>query len=522
MASYSVSQPIQNIFESMSMRELHRTKKILDNIIKAKTPSDRKFISSLDINDFVEFQHDFLSDEEARGINKDFNAANYLYLQDKNQKTKSLWLSRTDKSYEWTSELSGKVTKNLAIPISNYKNIEALMGRINKSLNCDLNSCLIQFYTSGESGLRLHNDFEDTMDPEQPIVVVSSGVTREIQFLHNYQSSSEAPIKIINASNGSIYIMKAKCQEYFRHRVPPNKSCNLTRFSLSFRRITTPPKYELCSKPLLIPNSQSASVDPSVDPSVDVAEKSPVKPHISYFETLAKTDQGNSSTQPNIVHNQPRQPIPKKSITPQNTVKQHSQSRDIVVLFGTSMTRWVDSNLLSDDSVEFINCSKSGAFINHFPAMLDNFAETNSDRVSHVRQIIFSIGTNDIKIHRQDIGRFKKSICQLVTKARKIFGEHVNIHFQSTLPMRNLYTYTIDNFIGFNNLLKEICKELYCCYFDCFNEFLDYEHYDHNKYLFADHLHLNRRGYAVLQNCLASIINVDRNIIFAPSYSCYL
>ena len=64
----------------------------------------------------------------------------------------------------------------------------------------------------------------------------------QIQFLHNYQTSSEAriTIKVINASSGSLYVMKVKCQEYFRHRVLPNKSCKLSRFSHSFRRIMTP------------------------------------------------------------------------------------------------------------------------------------------------------------------------------------------------------------------------------------------------------------------------------------------
>ena len=158
----------------------------------------------------------------------------------------------------------------------------------------------------------------------------------------------------------------------------------------------------------MIPYNQSASVDSIVH----VVETSPVKPHISYFEKHVQTSQDNSATQPNRGHNHPQQPILEKPPLSQTNAKQHSQSRDIVLLFGTSITRWVDSKLLSDNNIEFVNCSKSGAYINHFPAMLDNFAETNSDRVSHVRRIIFSIGTNDIKIHKRDIRRFKKPICE--------------------------------------------------------------------------------------------------------------
>ena len=155
---------------------------------------------------------------------------------------------------------------------------------------------------------------------------------------------------------------------------------------------------------------------------------------------------------------------------------------------------------MSKSNIEFINCSKSGARIRDFPAMMNDFIQTNPERISNVRQIIFSVGSNDIKLHKHDFGRFKTPLCQLVTTTRKFFGEDVNIHFQSVHSMRNLYTYTIDNFLGFNKLLMEIGWELYCYYFDCFNEFLDYEHYDHNNTynLFADHMHLNRRVYAVL------------------------
>ena len=518
MATHTVVQPIQAIFESMTMKELQRTRKFLNNIIKVRTPSDRDLIASLDINDFVDFKEDFLTEDNLLAINKDFNAANYVYLQGDNNKTKSLWLSKTNESYQWTSEVSGKTTTNQAIPISLYKNIEKLLDRINDSLGCDLNSCLIQFYPNGESGIRLHDDFEETMDPGQPIVVVSSGATREVQFLHNYQTSSEAPIKVINASSGSLYVMKAKCQEYFRHRVPSNKSCKQSRFSLSFRQIIMPPNYELIPKPLLIPDIQPAPHDSTIH----IPIKSPVKPSISYFENLSHTNQDSRAPQ-HVIENTVIKNNVLKSVVPKNTAPQKplTQSKDIVLLFGTSMTRWVDSALLSTPNIEFINCSKRGAYIRDFPAMVDDFIQTNPERISHVSQIIFSVGTNDIKLHRQNIGRFKKSLCQLIAKARKSFGEDVSIHFQSVLPMRNLYTYTIDNFLGFNKLLMEVCRELYCYYFDCFNEFLDYEHYDHNTYLFSDHIHLNRRGYAVLHNCLKSIINVDRNIIFAPEYSCY-
>ena len=529
MVSHIVSLPVQSLFDSMSVKELNRAKKLLEETVKRKIPDDRKYIASLNINDFVEFKQDYVSESDLVSINQDFTLAKQTYNLQCNNKTKSLWLSRTNQPYSWKSEVLGKTITNQAVPISTYKNIETLMDKINDEFNCELNSCLIQYYPAGESGLRIHDDFEYTMDQEQSIVVVSSGATRDVQYFHNYQKTSEKPLKTVRASSRSLYIMKPKCQEYFRHRVPSDKSCKAARFSLSFRRIIEPPKIELTCKPSLVP-SEGESTKGIPLPANGSPPISPVKPHISYFESL--TDQCPPNHKPGHLTSGieiPSVPVLGNSL-PKDSKPDTDRSsyfpkeakpdtdKDIVILFGTSMTRWLDSNILSNEGTEFINCSKSGARVNDIFTMVDDFGDTNIDRLHRVRKVIFSLGTNDIKIHRQQIGRFKQPLYKLIEKTRRIFGENVYIYFQSVIPMRNLYTYTIHNFLGFNNLLKEVCRELYCFYFDCFEEFLDYDHFDYNRYLFADHLHLNRRGYTVLQNCIINnILNVDENYIFAPS-----
>ena len=512
MVSHSVSLPMQSIFDSMSVKQLNRIKKLLEETVKRKTPEDRKHIASLNIDDFAEFKQDYLSHNDIVNINRDFSSAKDTYNLQCNNKTKSLWLSRTDQSYSWKSESLGKTVTNQAVPISTYKNIEALMDKINEEFDCDLNSCLIQYYPTGESGLRIHDDFEDTMDQEQPIVIVSSGATREVQFFHNYQKTTEKPLKVVKASNRSLYIMKPKCQEYFRHRVPSDKTCKASRFSLSFRRIIEPPTFKLNCEPSFTPIGAESEDDntkgiPVIPPVSDVTGSTPlISPAAENLKKQGPTNSTPGDIKPGIERHSAPAPRSKAQT-----------GRGIVLLFGTSMTRWLDTNSLTNQSTDFINCSKSGARINDFFDMVDDFAETNTDRVQYVRKIMFSLGTNDIKVHRQDIRRFKQSLCKLVEKTRKIFGDTVYIYFQSVIPMRKLYMYTVHNFNGFNYLLREVCKELYCYYFDCFKEFLDYDHYDHNRYLFADHLHLNRRGYAVLQNCISSILSVDENRIFAPS-----
>ena len=118
MVSHAVSLPMQSIFDSMSVKELNRTKKLLEETVKRKTPEDRKYIASLNISDFVEFKQDYLSHNDIVNINRDFSTAKDTHNLQCNKKTKSLWLSRTDQPYSWKSESSGKTIINEAVPIT--------------------------------------------------------------------------------------------------------------------------------------------------------------------------------------------------------------------------------------------------------------------------------------------------------------------------------------------------------------------------------------------------------------------
>ena len=82
----------------------------------------------------------------------------------------------------------------------------------------------------------------------------------------------------------------------------------------------------------------------------------------------------------------------------------------------------------------------------------------------------------------------------------------MKIYFHSVLPMRCLYTYTAANFLGFNRLLKSICKLNNCFYVDWFNSFLDNQGNDIDLSLYWDKVHLNRQGNVKLNNLLSDLI----------------
>ena len=153
--------------------------------------------------------------------------------------------------------------------------------------------------------------------------------------------------------------------------------------------------------------------------------------------------------------------------------------------------------------------------------MVECFARTNPEKVPFVKQVIISMGTNDIKYLRKDNGRnnmatpgdmniFYKPLVNIIKSLRYYFGRNVKICFQSVLPMRAMYTYTCPNFLNFNCLLQSICAEMGCLYLDWFKLFLNDDSSDYNKALFSDWFHLNRAGYSLLHKCLKWAIDCDR------------
>jgi hypothetical protein len=341
------------------------------------------------------------------------------------------------------------------------------------------------------------------MDSNQPIAVVSMGATRTVEFLHNYQATTQTPVKSLGVQDNSLYVMKPKCQEYFRHRVPSSKEPTADRFSLSFRRIITKDAAPIAADSVGL--SSSAPVAVSAAP----IRHAPIR-----------TDMGTSPVNPQKLQHLPRVSRP----TPASP-----NDRKITLLLGTSMTYWVKPDLLSDEHSEFINISHRGARIENrspggripdFGEMIENFSTTNADKIPRVEQVILNLGTNDLRHYRVDNGRGRRAtpgdvskfyhpIINLIKRLRHHFGAKVRICFISVLPMKNMYTYTATNFLNFNQQLQSICSEMECCYLDWFPYFVDSEGYDFNKKLYSDPVHLNRDGYELLHKGLKYAVDVD-------------
>ena len=139
--------------------------------------------------------------------------------------------------------------------------------------------------------------------------------------------------------------------------------------------------------------------------------------------------------------------------------------------------------------------------------MIDNFYFTNA-AANDVEKVILSFGTNDIHYAQKGIRHLVNPIFEVVNKVKSLFPGAL-IFIQSVLPMRNLYWYRAVNFLSFNDMLRNISSRTNSFYVDCFEDFLSDDGYDHNRALFWDYLHLNKRGLGILCTWFKAIINRD-------------
>ena len=497
-------------FDSYSVKRLKRIRNYIDSLINSKKVSDEVRINKIDPNDYVQYQSDVVTSDECTDITSEVGK---LFGESVSNKSHSVWLSETTLSYSWTSGIY--VSVKVAIPFSDLPAVRALKNRICADYGFDLNSCLVQYYPNGDSGIRLHDDYELDMDERQPICVVIIGEARLVEFLLQTQRHSDPAVLQIIPEHRSMYIMLPGCQENLKHRVPSDKSVTGPRFSFSFRR---------------------RACIPDVKPALN--ESSPVKATIMHFEAI--TNSPSSAPKSSQITGVQPPPLPTaiqqsdyahEHNTPIGTQMDHSfptecrNSKEVTLLLGTSITKWVNCQKLSDSSTEFVNISVSGARLksphSHWNGstaehMLEQFTTTKPDVAARVTRVIVSFGTNDIRFYHGRYGTpgdmqiFVEPLRRLTSKIRKSFGKGVSICYQAVLPMNPVYKYSVANIISFNRLLSDFCSQQGCAFLDWVWYFLDpLYHLDYSMFA-LDGVHLNGKGYRKVEEMLQYSIDADR------------
>ena len=155
---------------------------------------------------------------------------------------------------------------NRPLELSQFPVIKRIMDKVNGKLGCNMNSVLVSCYARGEINTGLHSDNEESLDPSQPICVLSIGAVRRVEWVAIDKKLKHIADYRVDPSDCSLYVMKAGCQEDFLHRVRRDKRIRDWRISLSFRCSipeTSPPLGVLAGSPVS-PESRDHSSPVSV------------------------------------------------------------------------------------------------------------------------------------------------------------------------------------------------------------------------------------------------------------------
>ncbi len=111
------------------------------------------------------------------------------------------------------------------------KTLLKLKAQVEGLTGAKYNSCLLNFYHSGDDGMGWHTDDEKELVKYSSIASVSLGAQRKFVFKHKLNGEK---VEVVLES-GSLLNMYGKIQENWLHSLPKTKKINLPRINLTFR-----------------------------------------------------------------------------------------------------------------------------------------------------------------------------------------------------------------------------------------------------------------------------------------------
>lgn len=565
------SASFQEYLSGLSVTQLREHQNLLNSALSKVQDFSKSFrnidspVLTQDVNNYVDYFDSFLDSDSIQLLLSECLSMGFS-KKSPNVSVQNKFVSLFSEPYCWNSA-QGPVINN-PLNMDDYPTIRKVMGAINEQHGAKLNSCLVSYYKNGHVRARLHCDDEAELDHTQPIAVVSLGAVRNVEFVDNKQESFRTTARTLKPSNGSLYLMRAGCQQAFRHRVRMNKRVKDFRISISFRSFIPPgsvadlvhgpaPISPLCSDASFATcGSQASSLHTPTSPISPVVVK-PVRVLLSAAASQAANARNKFSLRLPV-------PIPAENVADSRTVNEVSHpvskptalpsasllpdvegyspfpqtpyttssakpavldrsSERVCVIFGTSITEHVDGGLMSRGDRTVVNVSSSGADIDDIRQMAEDFHHENLSSIHKIDKIIVSVGTNDVKFYNSRVRNMSKDLrpklISLVKLLKQLFPS-AQVHFQTMLPIKITYNYTAESVHQFNNLLLDICTQYNCFFFDCFSRFLDNEGIFYNRTLFRDKYHLNNAGLKVF--CRALKFLVYSNVFNPhPRYSIY-
>lgn len=102
-----------------------------------------------------------------------------------------------------------------------------------QGIEITFNSCLLNYYPTGNSGMGYHADDEPELGFEPLIAALSLGETRKFVFKHNRTKENVE----LFPENGELIVMRGSTQDHWKHTITKTTKSNQGRISLTFRYI---------------------------------------------------------------------------------------------------------------------------------------------------------------------------------------------------------------------------------------------------------------------------------------------
>ena len=100
-------------------------------------------------------------------------------------------------------------------------------------IDANFNSCLLNYYPSGEDGMGYHADDERELGEQPVIASLSLGATRKFVFKHK---KTQDKVELYLES-GQLIVMHGDTQSFWKHSITKTKKVTTGRISLTFRQI---------------------------------------------------------------------------------------------------------------------------------------------------------------------------------------------------------------------------------------------------------------------------------------------
>jgi len=175
----------------------------------------------------VEYVPNFLEKEEADFYFDDLMSIAWMQIPDVPRM--EYYCNDTPSPYTYGNGLGRRTYDPQLTPDAVWELRAMLENYLDKKYIFDV--CFLNRYDRARHGLGWHADDSPEMDPARPIVTMSLGEARYIEFRNQDQTIHER----LMLEHGSIAIMAPGMQQVWEHRIPKAAFMAKPRISLTFR-----------------------------------------------------------------------------------------------------------------------------------------------------------------------------------------------------------------------------------------------------------------------------------------------